>query len=334
MKFRVTGDARWSERAQQSLKMAEGRNPDIAAVRFVAGLIHEQDGQYEQAAADYLRAVELEPGYGDAWRRLGKVYENSNQLSQALDAYRHAIEVQPDYWRNYQDLGTFHLYRDEYDEAIREYKGLVQVAPDLASAHYALAAPYLNLGRYADAEAELNVALSLQELPNAREGLGLFFMYQGRDSEAIPHFRRAIEIGPASSLYQLNLGTALRRAGLQRESLLAYRNGKELAEATLARNPRDAIENSHLAYLVARLGEDPARAIFEAKRALQISGKNSIVRWMAALTYETIGRRDLTLALLEDARPSMLDRLSRFPDLADLHADPRFQGLLGNHNSK
>jgi tetratricopeptide (TPR) repeat protein len=332
-KFRASGDAGWSELAQRSLRNAEERNPDIPAVRFVAGLVHEQDGQYEQAAADYLRAVELEAGYGDAWRRLGKVYENSNQPSRALDAYRHATEVQPDYWRNYQDLGTFYFYRDDYDQAILQYKRMVQVAPDLPDSHYALAAPYLNLGRYADAEAELNVALSLQELPNVREGLGLSLMYQGRDSEAIPQFKRAIEIGPASSLYQLNLGTALRRAGFRRESLLVYRKGKELAEAALARNPRDAIENSHLAYLLARLGEGP-RAIFEAARALQISGKNNTVRWMAALTYEAIGQRDLTLALLGDAPPSMLDRLSRFPDLADLRADPRFQRLTGTPNSK
>jgi len=131
----------------------------------------------------------------------------------------------------------------------------------------------------------------------------------------------------------LNLGTSLRRAGIQRESLEAYRKGREISEAVLAQNPRDAIENSNLAYLCARLGEG-GRAIFEAARALQISGKNNNVRWMAALTYEAIGRRDLTLSLLEDAPRSMLDRLSRFPDLADLRADSRFQRLLGTQNSK
>ena len=87
------------------------------------------------------------------------------------------------------------------------------------------------------------------------------------------------------------------------------------------------------ARLCARLGEGP-RAIFEASRALQISGKNNIVRWVAALTYEAIGRRDLTLKLLQDAPRSLIERLSRFPDLADLHADPDFQRLLGNHNSR
>ena len=114
------------------------------------------------------------------------MYENSNQPARALDAYHKAIEVDPKYWRNYQDLGTFYFYRDAYDEAIQQYKKLVEVAPDLAASHYALAAPYLNLGRYADAEYELNTALGLQEFPNAREGLGLSLVYQGRDREAVP----------------------------------------------------------------------------------------------------------------------------------------------------
>jgi tetratricopeptide (TPR) repeat protein len=331
LKYRATKDEQWSQRAVVSLHKAEQLNPDVAAVRFVSGFVHEQEGQYEQATADYLRAIELEPTYGDAWRRLGKVYQNSNQPARALDAYQKAIEVEPNYWRNYQDLGTFYYYRDEFEEAIQQYKKLVQVAPDLAASHYALAAPYISLGRYSDAESELNIALRLQELPVAREGLGVSLMYQGRDREAVPHLIRAIEIGAPSALYYLNLGTSLRRAGATRESHEAYQKGKELAEAALEKNPRDAIENSNLSYLCARLGED-RRAIFEAARALQISDKNMNVRWMVVLTYETLGRRDLTLPLLEDAPSSMLGRLNRFPDLADLRADPRFKQLLLNHN--
>jgi tetratricopeptide (TPR) repeat protein len=331
LKYRVTKDEQWSQRAVASLHKAEQLNPDVAAVRFVSGFVREQEGQYEQAAADYLRAIELDPAYGDAWRRLGKVYEKSNQPAQALDAYSKAIEVEPNYWRNYQDLGTFYFYRDEFEEAIQQYGKLVQVAPDLPSSHYALAAPYLNLGRYADAESELNIALGLQELPNAREGLGLSLMYQGRDREAVPHFKRAIEIGSPSALYYLNLGTALRRAGATRESQEAYRKGKGLAEEALKQNPRDATENSNLAYLCARL-HDNERAVFEAARALQISDKNMNVRWMVVLTYEALGRRDLTLPLLQDVPNSMLDRLNRFPDLADLRADPRFKQLLVSHN--
>jgi len=51
-----------------------------------------------------------------------------------------------------------------------------------------------------------------------------------------------------------------------------------------------------------------------------------------ALTYEALGQHDRTLAIIEAAPPSMLDRLNRFPDLADLRANPRFQQLLVSHD--
>jgi len=56
------------------------------------------------------------------------------------------------------------------------------------------------------------------------------------------------------------------------------------------------------------------------------------VRWMVALTYEALGQHDRTLAIIQDAPLSMLDRLNRFPDLADLRANARFQQLLVSHH--
>jgi serine/threonine protein kinase len=330
-KYLLTKDPQWQNKALASLKQAEQRNPDVAAVRLLSGLIHESFGQYEQAQEDLLRAIELEPNSGDAWRRLGKVYEDSTQPNKALNAYRKAIEVQPDYFKNYLQLGTFYFLRGDYDEALRAYQGMVRLVPDLANAHYALAAPYLDMGRYADAEYNLNVAISFQETANSVEGMGLSRMYQGRDREAIPFFQHAIKIGPATSLYYINLGTAQRRANFPREAEQTYQHGLDLAEAALARNPKDGNEKSCLAYLCARLG-DLRRAESEATQALQLSDGTIYVRWMAALTYEALGQRDRTLAIIQDAPPSMLDRLNRFPDLAELHADSRFQKLLESHH--
>jgi tetratricopeptide (TPR) repeat protein len=333
VKYLRTKDLQWQERALASLQGAERRNPDVAAVRLLSGLIHESFGQYQEAQEDLLRAIELEPASGDAWRRLGKVYEDNNQPNQALAAYHKAIEVQPDYFRNYLQFGTFYFLRGDYEDALREYQRMVRLVPDLANAHYALAAPNLDMGRYADAEYNLNVALSFQETANAVEGLGLSRMYQGRDSEAIPYFERAIRIGPATSLFYINLGTARRRSGFPQEAEMAYQKGLDLAEAAVARNPKDGNEKSCLAYLCARLGE-VRRAESEAAQALQLSAGAINVRWMVALAYEALGEHDRTLAIVNDAPAAMLDRLNRFPDLADLHADPRFQRLLISQHSQ
>jgi tetratricopeptide (TPR) repeat protein/TolB-like protein len=331
VKYERTKDPQWQERAIASLKNAEQRNPDVAAVRLLSGLIHESFGQYERAQVDLRRAIELEPNNGDAWRRLGNVYEGSNQPNEALSAYKKAIELQPDYFKNYEQLGYFFFRRGEYEEALRQRKRVVELVPDLADAHYQMAAPYLNMGRYADAEYELNIAIGYQETANAVEGLGLSRMYQGLDREAIPYFQRAIRIGPPMSLYFINLGTVLRRANFPREAQEAYHNGLDLAEAALAQNPKDGYEKSCLAYLCARLG-DVRRAESEAAQALQISAGAIRVRWMVALSYEALGQHDRTLAIIQDAPLSMLDRLNRFPDLADLRANTRFQQLLVSHH--
>jgi Flp pilus assembly protein TadD len=189
------------------------------------------------------------------------------------------------------------------------------------------------MGRYSEAETELQIAVGLQETANAVENLGVSRIFQNQDWQAIPYLQRALEIGPKTSLFYLSLGTAFRRAGFPRESERAYRNGLDLAEVQLATNPRDAYEKSCLAYLCAQLG-DRRRAESEVAQALQLSRRTNVntVRWMAALTYEALGLHDRTMAVIQDAPDSLLSRLNRFPDLAELHRIPRFQQLIESHH--
>ena len=90
-KYLLTRDPLWKDGAWSSLRKAEQRNPDSAAIRFVSGRMNDNEGRYEQAEADYKRAIELEPTNGDAWRRLGTTYENQNRLNDALSSYLKAI---------------------------------------------------------------------------------------------------------------------------------------------------------------------------------------------------------------------------------------------------
>ena len=97
-------------------------------------------------------------------------------------------------------------------------------------------------------------------------------------------------------------------------------------------NSGNAYERAVLAYLCARLNERD-RAQSEVVQALNSSPESNDVRWMAALTYEALDQRDRTIQVLRDAPATLLDRLSRFPDLAELSADLRFQKLVES-NSK
>jgi tetratricopeptide (TPR) repeat protein/TolB-like protein len=327
LKYRRSHDPSWLDRASASLADAGHLNPDLPAVWLVSGMIGEYSGRYEKAESDLGRALEIDPRDGDAWHRLGKVYKEDNRFTDAEAALRKAIELQPEYFANYQDLCALYTDQANYDEAIRQCQKVVQLTPDLSAAHFALAVPYFNAGNAAKGESELRLAIKLDPASsNALQSLGVTLFSEGRFTEAIPWFQRAIEAGPATHLLYSNLGTTNRLAGLPSEAREAYRKGLALAEAELAKNPRDAISRAQLAYLCARLGQR-TRAESEAAQARQLAPESVAVTWPLLLTREALNQRGETLALLRSAPDDTLRRVSRSPDLADLRADPRFQQM-------
>ena len=57
-------------------------------------------------------------------------------------------------------------------------------------------------------------------------------------------------------------------------------------------------------------------------------------RGMAVEVYEALGRRDDALAILRTSPDSVLLGAVRWPDLAGLHHDSRFQQLVASHQIK
>jgi tetratricopeptide (TPR) repeat protein len=326
-KYSQTRDSTWLERTRNSILQAQSLNPDLPQVHRVAGLVKADAGQYEAAEAEYLRAIELEPKHGDAWRRLGKVYDVNGKLDQAQAAYLRAVEVDPGMYRNYQDLGAFLIRVARFRDAVTYFERTVQMVPDEAAAHYALGGAYVNAGRYVEGEEELRTAIRMQETAAAQNWLGIALMYQSREAEATQAFLRALQLNRERYISWMYLGIGYRRMDRIIEAAQANRQGLQMAEAELAKNARSGSVRSFLAYLSATLG-DPHRAGSEIAQALQLSPGDNNVRTMAVLTYEAVGRRDDTLALLNSSSAEFIADISRWPDLADLHQDSRFKQLL------
>jgi tetratricopeptide (TPR) repeat protein len=322
------GGEEWLEKAKASLRRAELRNPDLAIVRGVSGMIHEYSGLYDDAEEDYQRALEIEPLNGDFWRRRGDVYQKTSRFAKALQMYQKAVDVQPGYFMNY--LALCNLYADQAnnDEAIRQCQKVVALVPQLSEAHMLLSKPYLASGKFPDGERELRQAIAIDPSSSrALHALALALVYQKRYSEAIPFFNQAVTIGPENEILYQNLGTTLRLAGLPNDAQEAYSKALALAEAELRRNPRNRRVRSHFAYLCARLGQR-GRAESEAEQVLQLSPGDVEIARMIVLTYDVLGESDKALSIAESLPDEMLGRLNRSPELADLPNDRRFQQLM------
>jgi tetratricopeptide (TPR) repeat protein len=322
-KYFVTKNRKYLELAAQSLANAQRRNGDLAEVHLIAGRLQAEYGYFEPAVAEYQRSIELDPASSDAHRRLGQAYGATGQDEQAFTELRRAIELDAGNHRNSQALGHFYNQRAQYGEAIKHYARAVELAPYEPEPQFALAAGYMDDGRFVDAERELRAALVLGETATVLDTLGMVLIYQGKDQEAIPYLTRALQHPPEKYVTWLILGVAYGELGLVGESKRSNQRGLTLAEEGLAINPRDNYARASAAYLCARLG-DKRRANAEIAQVLRAAPSDLHTRWMVVFTLEALGRRDDTLALLKSSPKALLADIRRFPNLADLARDPRF----------
>jgi tetratricopeptide (TPR) repeat protein/TolB-like protein len=330
-KYYLTKDPQWLDRAQQSARDAERRNPDLAPVHRIVGILNRNAGLYSLAKSDFLRAIELDPANSLNYLRLSQVLEDDGQFEEALVYLKRGLALDPNYYRLHQDLGALYLMQGRYLEALPYFQKMVELEPDVAVGHYAIGTNYMDLGRFAESEREFRRSIELQETPAALVNLGNVLLYQEREGEAVQYYQKVLTRYPERRLAWINLGDAYRRLHRSAESQDAYRRGLAMTEAELARDPRGSRAHSDLAYMCARLG-DKGRAIFESAQAFALGQNDKHVFFVGALTYEALGLRDKTLEVLNSAPAEVLADLNRWPDVADLRRDSRFLDLLVSHH--
>jgi tetratricopeptide (TPR) repeat protein len=72
-------------------------NPLQAQKEMTVGNFYFKKGSFRAAAIRYAEAVKWNPGFGDAWFRLGETYEKLGEKDKAIEAYEKLVEVQPDH---------------------------------------------------------------------------------------------------------------------------------------------------------------------------------------------------------------------------------------------
>jgi tetratricopeptide (TPR) repeat protein len=327
--YAVTQNKVWVTRAADAVLQAQVRNPDLPEVHRIAGLLKSYGGFYAQATSEYLRAIELDPGNGDAYRRLGETYQYNGQNEEALTAFKKALAIDPQEYRNSRDLGRYFFQRARYDEAIVQFRKAIKLGPGDPGLRYELTEAYQDAGQFTLAEKEIRGCLRSAETPIALDALGVLLIYEGKYQEALSNILLALRLDDGQYLLWMNLGIAYGRLGLPADCARSFRRALELAETELASNPRDALIRARVANLCARQNEQ-RRAASELAQALREASNDAEVLWIAAVTYEALGRRNDTLSILATAPAGVVADLGRWPEMADLQRDPRFLSLMAN----
>jgi serine/threonine protein kinase/tetratricopeptide (TPR) repeat protein len=314
--------------AKGYLDSAEQLDPDSPQVRIASAGLNIFAGKYAQALDDCRRALEIEPGNVNAWLRYGYAYELQGTLDKALEAYHKAMELDPGYYKPYQHLGAFYYYQGKFAEAEPYFRKEVEHGLNDLKGYSDLGAALTEQRKYAEAETAYKTALQIKETEPNLNNLGAMLAYLGRDADALNLYKRAAELQPASIIYQINIGDSERRLGQAGKAKVTYRKAFTLVSNQLQINAASGEARAYKAYIEARLGRKD-NALDEIGQAMQSSGTDKEVMRRAVLTYEALGKRDLTLQVVKLAPPEVRKAIEVHPDLADLRNDLRFKQMLG-----
>jgi Tfp pilus assembly protein PilF len=120
---------------QQSIDV----HPTAEAHTFL-GWTYSFQGRLEEATAECLKAIEIDPDFGNPYNDIGVYLMQRGKLDDAvpwLEKAKRATRYEPRQFP-YMNLGRIYARQGRWWEALREFEGAVQMAPRDAEARKAL----------------------------------------------------------------------------------------------------------------------------------------------------------------------------------------------------
>ena len=139
------------------------------------GDYYGRQGDLDKAAEEFLKAIELQSNYGDAYHNLANTYGQMGKIDLAIENYQKALEFNPGLWQSRQNLAAIYFGQEKFKEASEEMRKAIEISPANPNLRLVSAIIYLKMGQKNEAQAELKKILELDpENQQAKELLTNF----------------------------------------------------------------------------------------------------------------------------------------------------------------
>jgi tetratricopeptide (TPR) repeat protein len=186
-------------------------------------------GRFDEAQAQYQKALALFPQIPDGHLGLGNLRMKQGRLDEAIAEFQQALKISPDLVEAHNNLGHCLLHQGRLDEAITQFEMAVQMRPHSVNYRNALGAAYARKGLWSEAIAQFEKSLEIQPaLAEAHNDLGYCFLQTGHIDEAIAEHRSAVKLEPDSASFLDSLANALCQKGSFDEAAVEYARAVKL----------------------------------------------------------------------------------------------------------
>ncbi|MFN2453983.1 MAG: protein kinase [Pyrinomonadaceae bacterium] len=206
---------------------APQREPASAAEFYERGAYNFSVREYDAAANDFRRALELQKDFPSAHNRLGQTLMVKGQFAAAASEFRTAIEQKGGTYPAAQyNLGFALQQQNDARDALEAYQSAIQSrGGSYSDAYYQTGMILLGQRRYTEASEALRKAIeqNAKPDPDAQFALGTALAFQQDYTNAEPAFRQAIEArGGNFPEAHYNLGLLYDKAGRPADAVKEY----------------------------------------------------------------------------------------------------------------
>jgi TolB-like protein/Flp pilus assembly protein TadD len=175
-----------AKKAREAVAKALEIDETLAEAHAALGYLKFRiDWDWDAADKEFMRAIELKPGYATAHEWYALFLAIQRRLDESLKEINKAHDLDPLSLSVNSGLGRIYHFRNEIDKSIAQFKKTIELDPRYAEAIFGLGLAYLKNKDYAKAEAEV---LKASELANRRPVmlgvLGAIYTKEGKTQEA------------------------------------------------------------------------------------------------------------------------------------------------------
>jgi tetratricopeptide (TPR) repeat protein len=236
--------------AEEFLRRAVERSPDVPQTHFAMGVCWFKLEKYDLSEKSFRRALELSPDAPDITYNLAQALGSQRKIDEAEKLFRKAAEMDPDRAQFRFSLGEALMHVGKNEEAIVAFKAAAELGKALkypddnitrGRALYDLGYMLGLQDRHSEASACFEE--SLKELPNDTEAhaqYGIYLYRQKKYEQALVQLRQAVQLGPRHRQANYHLALSLKQLGNLTESEVYLNRFKQL-QTQFEKSEREAI---------------------------------------------------------------------------------------------
>jgi len=157
-----------------------------------------KEKRYDEAIAEYEKAVRSQPQFAAAWYELGLVHQIQNRPGEAEEAYRKAVTADPEFVKPHRQLAFLAFHLQEWPKVLEATDRLLWLDPvSYPDGYYFDSVAHFQMGDMEAAERSARKATTLdpgRPIPRAHAVLGALLIEKQDYAGAAEQLRDYIEI--------------------------------------------------------------------------------------------------------------------------------------------